>query len=206
MTRLQFDDRAIDLAVREISGPAGVRKLEPRAAQVLELLLERPGEVVGRADLLDRCWPDGGGSDEALSQSIAQLRRALGDDPKRPRFVRTIHKSGYQWVAKPTQAVVKLHETPVTRSSRLSWTPMGALAFLVLAAAAYVLWGRSDDPPLTPQEKAFVASGGRIERVNRRVDEGPVITKTETVTHLRQVPGANPSPPTRSPETASPSG
>lgn len=206
MTRLQFEDRAIDLAVREISGPGGVRKLEPRAAQVLELLLERSGEVVGRAVLLDRCWPDGGGSDEALSQSVAQLRRALDDDPRRPRFVRTIHKSGYQWIGRPAQAVVHLQETPVARSARLSWTPMGALALLVLAAAAYLVWGRTDDPPLTPQEKAFVASGGRIERVSRRVDQGPEVMKTETVTRMRPVPGPAATPPIRSPETASPSG
>lgn len=204
MTRLQFHDRAIDLAVREISGPGGIRKLEPRAAQVLETLLERPGEVVGRAILLDRCWPEGGGSDEALSQSVAQLRRALGDVPRRPRFVRTIHKSGYQWVARPTQAIVKVHEIPVRRARRLSWTPMAALALLVLAAVAYAVWGRPSDPPLTPQEKAFVASGGTIERVNRRVDKGAEVMKTETVTHLRPVPGRAPNPPTRSPETVSP--
>lgn len=182
MTRLQFDDRAIDLAVREISGPEGVRKLEPRAAQVLELLVERRGEVVGRAELLDRCWPDGGGSDEALSQSVAQLRRALGDEPRRPRFVRTIHKSGYQWVARPTQAVVRVNEVPVRRAARLSWTPMAALALLVLAVVAYAVWGRPEaTTPLTPADKAFIAAGGRIERVNRRIDEPGKVMETETV-------------------------
>ena len=196
MTRLQFHDRAVDLAVREVAGPGGVRKLEPRAAQVLAALLERPGEVVGRGALLDLCWPEGGGSDEALSQSVAQLRRALGDDPRRPRFVRTIHKSGYQWIAQPPQEVVKLHEIPVRRARRLSWAPMAALALLVLAAVAYAVRGRPSDPPLTPQEKAFVASGGRIERVNRRVDEGAEVMKTETVTHLRPARGPAPNPPT----------
>lgn len=203
MTRLQFDDRSIDLAVREVSGPGGVRTLEPRAAQVLEALLERPGEVVSRADLLDRCWPEGGGSDEALSQSVAQLRRALGDDPRRPRFVRTIHKSGYQWLARPAQAVVKVQEVPVQRAHRLSWTPMAALGLLVLAALAYAFWGRPEaTAPLTPADKAFVAAGGRIERVNRRVDEPGRIMETETV--ARRPPNASPNPPTRSRETVSP--
>lgn len=192
MTRLQFGDHAIDLAVREISGPMGVRKLEPRAAQVLEMLLERRGEVVTRAELLDRCWPEGGGSDEALSQSVAQLRRALDDDPRRSRFVRTIHKSGYQWVAQPALAVTRVHETPVPARRRMAWTPMAALALLVMAAAAYAIWGRPEHPPLTPQEKAFVASGGTIERVNRRVDQKGEVLETETV--KRQPPRPQPQP------------
>lgn len=89
----------IDLDAREVLRPDGPRRLEPKAAAVLAELMRADGRVVCREALLDACWGGEAGSDEALTQAIAQLRRAFGDDPRRPRFIGTVHRTGYRWLA-----------------------------------------------------------------------------------------------------------
>lgn len=62
------------------------------------LLLERRHEAVHRRDILDRVWSDVVVTDNALNQAVRSLRRILGDDPRQPRFIRTVARHGYQFV------------------------------------------------------------------------------------------------------------
>lgn len=73
--------------------------LEPKAVAVLQLLVERAGDPVSRQELLDAVWQDVIVSDDALTQVIIKLRKALGDDSRRPIFIQTIPKRGYRLVA-----------------------------------------------------------------------------------------------------------
>jgi TolB-like protein/Flp pilus assembly protein TadD len=80
----------------------GIRiKLQHQPFQVLTLLLESPGEVVTREEFRHRLWPDNiyGDFNCALNKAINGLRRALGDRPGRPRFVETLPRRGYRFVA-----------------------------------------------------------------------------------------------------------
>lgn len=70
----------------------------PRYFDLLVYLIERRGEAVHRRDIFDRIWADVVVSDSALSQAIRTIRRVLGDDPREPRFVRTVSRHGYQFV------------------------------------------------------------------------------------------------------------
>jgi DNA-binding winged helix-turn-helix (wHTH) protein len=72
--------------------------LIPRYFDLLVLLVERRGEAVHRRDIFDRVWTDVIVSDSALSQAVRTIRRALGDDSREPRFVRTVSRHGYQFV------------------------------------------------------------------------------------------------------------
>ena len=72
--------------------------LVPRYFDLLLLLLRRRTEVVGRREILDLVWSDVVVSDGALSQAVRTLRRALGDDPRTSRFIRTVSRHGYQFV------------------------------------------------------------------------------------------------------------
>lgn len=77
---------------------AGVeRRIRPKTAEVLESLLERPGELVSKAELVDRIWR-GTAGDEALAVCVAELRRALGDDPRESRLIGTLHRRGYRFL------------------------------------------------------------------------------------------------------------
>ena len=72
--------------------------LIPRYFDLLLFLVERRTDAVHRRDIFDRVWSDVIVSDSALSQAIRTLRRTLGDDPREPRFIRTVSRHGYQFV------------------------------------------------------------------------------------------------------------
>jgi DNA-binding winged helix-turn-helix (wHTH) protein len=72
--------------------------LIPRYFDLLVLLVERRQEAVARREILDAVWSDVVVSDGALSQAVRTLRRALGDDPREPVFIRTVSRHGYRFV------------------------------------------------------------------------------------------------------------
>jgi DNA-binding winged helix-turn-helix (wHTH) protein len=72
--------------------------LIPRYFDLLVFLIERRHEAVHRRDIFDRVWTDVIVSDSALSQAVRTIRRALGDDSREPRFIRTISRHGYRFV------------------------------------------------------------------------------------------------------------
>jgi len=70
----------------------------PRYFDLLVLLIERRHEAVHRREIVDRVWADVVVSDGALSQAVRTLRRALGDDPRESRYIRTVARHGYRFV------------------------------------------------------------------------------------------------------------
>jgi adenylate cyclase len=74
----------------------GEVKLAPRAAAVLHLLAERAPELVTKQELLDEAWGGVAVSDDALTSCIQELRQALNDDARHPRYVETRHRRGYR--------------------------------------------------------------------------------------------------------------
>lgn len=108
--------------------------LEPKAAELLSYLALRSGEVVSRAELLDAVWPDVTVGDEVITNAIAKLRRALGDDPKSPELIETIPKRGYRIAA-------SVSETPAaTVSIPLSpWLWIVALVVVLVTVGAVML-------------------------------------------------------------------
>jgi serine/threonine-protein kinase len=71
---------------------------------VLELLLERAGDIVPRQELLDRVWKDAFVTDTSLAEAVSVLRQTLGDDPQSPSYVQTVHRRGYRFVSPVTRA------------------------------------------------------------------------------------------------------
>jgi TolB-like protein/DNA-binding winged helix-turn-helix (wHTH) protein/Flp pilus assembly protein TadD len=81
---------------------AGVKiRVQQQPLKLLELLLERPGEVVTRDELRSRVWPNEsfGDFDQAVNIAIAKLRSALGDSAENPRYIETLPKRGYRFIA-----------------------------------------------------------------------------------------------------------
>src|SRR5438309_328957 len=81
---------------------AGLRiRVQQQPIKLLEVLLEHPGEVVTREELRSRVWPNEsfGDFDQALSIAIGKLRSALGDSAENPRFIETLPKRGYRFIA-----------------------------------------------------------------------------------------------------------
>ena len=76
--------------------------LRPKTFDVLRYLVDHPGQLVTKATLLDAVWAAVSVSDSMPAVCVAELRRALGDDAKTPRFIETVHRRGYRFIAKVT--------------------------------------------------------------------------------------------------------
>lgn len=98
-------------------------KLEPKAMQVLALLLQRPGDVVSREEILSSVWQERFVSDEVLTNVVSQIRRALGDTPRDSRYIQTIAKTGYRLIAPVSH--------PASENASRRWLAAGVLASLV---------------------------------------------------------------------------
>jgi len=97
---IRFGDFDADLQSGELR-KRGLRiKLQVQPFQVLQILLERPGEVVTREELQKRIWPADTfvDFDQGLNTAVKKLREALGDDAEKPRFIETLAKRGYRFI------------------------------------------------------------------------------------------------------------
>ena len=93
--KLQFADFVIDSDSRLLTRAQQPIHLSRKAFDALLLLLERRPNAVGKEELHERLWPGTFVVDANLSVTMAEVRRALGDDPQEPRFIRTVHRVGY---------------------------------------------------------------------------------------------------------------
>ena len=72
--------------------------LRPKTFALLRYLVAHPGQLLTKAALLDALWPETMVSEVALSVCIRELRQALGDDARAPRFIETVHRRGYRFI------------------------------------------------------------------------------------------------------------
>ncbi len=98
---LQFGRFEVDLQEMELRKDGFRVKLRDQSFLLLQALLERPGELVTREELRNRLWPADTfvDFDHSLNAAMKRLRDALGDDPDQPRFIETVPKRGYRFVA-----------------------------------------------------------------------------------------------------------
>lgn len=114
-----------------IEGPAGETHLEPKAMQVLALLAQRAGSVVQKQEILEDVWDGTYVSDEVLPNAIWELRKALGDDARKPRFIQTLPKKGYRLIA-DVDLQLSADEGPAAASS---WSRPKAVAAAIAIAS-----------------------------------------------------------------------
>jgi Tol biopolymer transport system component/DNA-binding winged helix-turn-helix (wHTH) protein len=95
-----------DLAAARLTKQGISIKLQEQPFRVLSLLLEKPGEMVTREELRNQLWPEGTyvEFDGSLNTALMKLRAALNDDPDNPRFIETVPRKGYRFIA-PVQIV-----------------------------------------------------------------------------------------------------
>jgi DNA-binding winged helix-turn-helix (wHTH) protein len=139
--------------------------LPPRVLGVLGLLLDRPGELVTKQELIAAVWRDAFVTETSLAEAISVLRQALGDDSQHPTYIQTLHRRGYRFiadirdvappliadarVAAPTapEAVV---EEPEPRLSLLVPWIITLFALLVASVAVWRYLNTAAPPALTP--------------------------------------------------------
>ena len=154
---IRFATFEVDLQAQELR-KAGLRlKLSGQPFQVLAILLEQPGVVVTREELQKRLWPDTFVDvDHNLNTAINKIREALGDSSENPRFVETLPRRGYRFIA-PVEN--NLHAQPSgpsgvgTQLPHRTWTLRLALFFgaCVLLAGAGLFLYRRQHAPASPE-------------------------------------------------------
>src|SRR5215470_10280859 len=97
--RLEFGEFTLDHDTRQLRRGGTELHLEPKALELLGLLLERRPQAVAKPEIRDRLWPASFVSESNLTGLVAQVREALGDDPRQPRYIRTVHGYGYAFAA-----------------------------------------------------------------------------------------------------------
>jgi DNA-binding winged helix-turn-helix (wHTH) protein len=124
---VRFGAFEVDGRTRELRKDSVRIRLQEQPFQVLEALLERPGQLVTRDDLRQRIWPADTfvDFDHGLYSAMARLREALGDSAESPRFIETLARRGYRFVAPVVrdQADVQPATTTGDANDRLAARP-----------------------------------------------------------------------------------
>jgi Tol biopolymer transport system component/DNA-binding winged helix-turn-helix (wHTH) protein len=134
---VRFGPFEVDVARAELR-KAGLRlRLQEQPFQVLAALLERPGEIVGREELVSRLWPDGTvvDFDRGLNAAVTRLRQVLSDSAETPRYVETVARRGYRFIG----AIENARESPPATSASAPPSLMRNRSKLLVAAVASVV-------------------------------------------------------------------
>lgn len=106
--RVRFGLFEADLTAGELRRSGSRVRLQQQPFQVLAALLERPGEMMTRAELQNKIWPSEAyiDSERGLNKAIHRLRDALGDSAEKPRFIETLPRRGYRFIA-PVERTIR---------------------------------------------------------------------------------------------------
>lgn len=155
---IRFGVFELDLRSGELRKSGARLNLQQQPLQLLTVLLEQPGELVTREALRKRLWPDDTFVDfeHGLNAAVRRLRDALGDSPQSPRFIETLPRRGYRFVAPVHRDGEPI--AAVTRPVRPRWRSAAlAVGVVALALAAWFLMkisGRADPAAATPAPSA----------------------------------------------------
>lgn len=167
MKRYSFEAFSLDPeSFRLLRGDEQIH-LQPQVFDLVRYLVENRGRLVTREELVREVWQGRYVSDAALSRAISDARRALGDDPRDPRFIRTVHGRGYRFLADVSPDREEAGEAPPAAPpgpGRRAVALPAALALAVLLLAVLLLVvtrsGRTPDgtPPVGARPRLAVLS------------------------------------------------
>ncbi|HMZ78139.1 MAG TPA: winged helix-turn-helix domain-containing protein [Acidobacteriota bacterium] len=100
-----FGEFCLDVTQRVLKQEGRLIQLTPKAFDTLLILVENSGRVLVKEELMHQLWPDSFVEEVNLAFNISQLRKVLGDDFKNSRFIQTIPRRGYRFIAKVTEVV-----------------------------------------------------------------------------------------------------
>jgi DNA-binding winged helix-turn-helix (wHTH) protein len=140
--RYAFSAFRLDLQAGMLTGPEGDVRLRPKTFELLHELIRRAGQVVPKDELFAAVWGrDVHLSEDALTQAVSELRRALGDPSREPRFIETLHRRGYRFVCPVASLPAEAEALPAalparTRARRAAVAALAGLAAVVVTGFA----------------------------------------------------------------------
>ena len=127
----RFGDFVVDLKGWQLVHSGQVVHIEPTVLKLLVFLIENRDRLVVKRELLDTVWGKTFVSESALTKAIARLRKALSDDPSRPKYIETVHALGYRFVAEVQDIESVSEKKPFRATAR-----RGAFATMFFAACS----------------------------------------------------------------------
>jgi len=135
----RFEGFTLDGATKHLRRGDNELSLEPKSFRLLEFLIENRDRVVEKEEIFRVVWNETNVTDNALTRTIAQIRKALDDDPRQPRFIETLPTVGYRFIGKLTAEGPPPSANPLPRKSpRIA--VQAVVAFTVLAAIGLAAW------------------------------------------------------------------
>jgi len=164
--RVQFAGFTFDTGARQLCRDDQPVPLSGKAFAVLHVLLQRRPDVVSKKQLLLEVWPDTWVEESNLSVAVSELRRALADDPQRPRFIRTDFRTGYAFIAEVGDLGSRGQEDRPRATSKcwLVWNGRRLVLYegenIVGRDPQSSVW--VDEPHVSGQHARITVSAGRV--------------------------------------------
>ena len=202
---VRFDVFEVDLQAGELRKQGAKIKLQEQPFQILQMLLEHPGEVVTRDELQKRIWPTDTFVDfeQGLYNAIKRLREALGDSPETPRYIETLPRRGYRFcgsLATSPRHIESIAVLPLENLSRdpeqdyfadgmtealiTSLAKIGALR--VISRTSTMRYKKTDKtlPQIARELNVDAVVEGTVLRSGERVRISAQLVQASTDTHL----------------------
>ena len=152
----RWDDFLLDVDAFRLTRGGVPLALEPKAIDLLVLMVRRPNHLFSKQEIFATVWPDTAVTDHALTRIVAQLRRALGDEAREARYIATVPTRGYRWI-RPLADTSQTAAAPAGSDANVAALPPappskriapGLTAFLAIAAAVLfaVFWTQRGVP------------------------------------------------------------
>jgi TolB-like protein/Tfp pilus assembly protein PilF len=202
---VQFGVFEVDLRAGELRRHGAKVRLQEQPLQVLQILLENPGEVVTREELRRRIWPANTfvDFDHGLNNAIKRLREALGDTAERPRYIETLPRKGYRCIAAVSESPLKIESLAVLPLENLSGDPeqeyfaeglteaiitslakIGALRVASRTSAILYKGARKSVREIAQELQVDGVIEGTVQRSSERVRISAQLIRASTDSHL----------------------
>jgi len=190
--KVRFDSFEVDLQAGELLKDGRKIKLQEQPFRVLFLLLQRTGEVVTRDELRQELWPADTfvDFDHGLNSAVARLREALRDSAEKPRYIETVAKRGYRFIA-AIQPDIETQPEPLRNDPRTSRPPFSRLWIITTILLGLVsvasIWALYRPSPNTQLAKIEVVPLTGL----RGYQATPAFSPDGTLVAFRQSDGGN---------------
>jgi len=160
----RFDEVEIDPQNLIVTVGSENRPLEPKSFRLLLFLVENPGRALPKEEIMAAVWSDAFVSDNSLARAITQVRKALDDDPKAPRYIETVPSVGYRFIGELVAEGDKAPPNPGAASSNdseprgMRWAPWVAAGLAILFGIGAILYLRNPAPAGGPETRLEIGT------------------------------------------------
>jgi DNA-binding winged helix-turn-helix (wHTH) protein/Tol biopolymer transport system component len=147
--------------------------MAPKVFDTLLILVANSGRIVEKEELINRLWPDSFVEESNVTVNIQQLRKSLGDNARQPRFVETVARRGYRFIAevtKPTEPTIVVEpeltttEIPTVSGISRSYLSIAAISILVVGSLVIALWFASNRNAVAAKSAPILSAPFKSEK------------------------------------------